>query len=395
MKARRSWAAAVAAASVLASAACNGSKADEKKNDAPNPATGTPIKIASIVDSLSADYFSAGLKAAVADVNGHGGINNHPISLTICRNNDNPNTAATCARDAVSSGAVAVVGGGSNFGSSTNPVLQAAGMAAFGSSPYVTSDFTSPIFFPLVGGSLGTAAGQGAIAADLLHSKHPAVGFLDVPAGQIVPSLLNQWVFKSRNVSTAAQVAIPRSSADVSAQVASLLAKKPDSVILVLTTDLASKVTRTIRQQGYKGPVVLAGAVFSKQLLKKQLGGATDDLYMADDFDRGNGRWKTFSEQQEKAGHPEYANGTAMQSWLAIEQFAEVARRLPNVTRKAFLDVLKKTTLNTGGLTGPIDFTKPSTILGGTAPRVFNTEIFALKVEGDKITTAGSVKAFR
>src|SRR3954466_5422545 len=86
-----------------------------------------PIKIFSIVPeggpagTSNFPEHSVGLKAAVTAINKRGGIKGRQIQLSTCPDKQDQNTAAACARRAVSENPVAVVGTSSRFASSYFP----------------------------------------------------------------------------------------------------------------------------------------------------------------------------------------------------------------------------------------------------------------------------------
>ena len=106
--------------------------------------------------------------AAVKQVNASGGINGHPINLSICDDQSNPNVAATCAQQAVANNDVAVLGIANVEDVTMLPILQHAGIAFIGQDESTPLDATTPISFQTAtgaydlnngGGSFGKAAG--------------------------------------------------------------------------------------------------------------------------------------------------------------------------------------------------------------------------------------------
>ena len=81
----------------------------------PEPEPKDPIKVMVITpednDILIIPEARIGVQAAAERINSEGGVQGHPIEVLTCNDQNDPNTAASCAREAVDAGVVAVVGG--------------------------------------------------------------------------------------------------------------------------------------------------------------------------------------------------------------------------------------------------------------------------------------------
>src|SRR5204863_2229965 len=97
---------------------------------------GTPIKLMQIATltgpSNNVPEDAAAGKAAVKAVNAAGGVNGHPLELSVCDDKFDPNGAAECARQAVSQKVAAVVSLNSGFGDKVITILDAAGIPSVG-----------------------------------------------------------------------------------------------------------------------------------------------------------------------------------------------------------------------------------------------------------------------
>lgn len=139
-------------------AACGGSSSGS--GDAASGG-GDPIKIM-VYGPFDAKGFSlpgakTGPEAAVKKVNDAGGINGRKLELIACNDDNDPNKAAGCARQAVEEKVVAAVGGLTQFEAQVVPVLEKAGIPVVGAVPL--SNFTSTSYFPLTGGGAGSFFG--------------------------------------------------------------------------------------------------------------------------------------------------------------------------------------------------------------------------------------------
>jgi Periplasmic binding protein/Uncharacterized protein conserved in bacteria (DUF2188) len=130
-------------------------------------------------------------EAAAEAVNADGGIDGRPITVVTCNIQDE-NGAAGCGCQAVEEGVIATVGTFSTFSTFATQylaVLEEAGIPQV--APYMIdfADYTSPINFPVMGGSLTITAGIGAQLSDD-DAKSISVAYLDVEQGALAADLL-------------------------------------------------------------------------------------------------------------------------------------------------------------------------------------------------------------
>jgi ABC-type branched-subunit amino acid transport system substrate-binding protein len=113
-------------------------------------ASKAPIKIMQLVTLNTVEQNLpdevAGGNAAVDAINKAGGIAGHKIQLTQCNDQYNPNTAATCAQQAVSNGDAAVIGS-SVFSTSVIPVIKKANIPIIGLAGAQPIDYNDPDSF--------------------------------------------------------------------------------------------------------------------------------------------------------------------------------------------------------------------------------------------------------
>lgn len=129
---------AAAAVLVLIVVAGCGSSKGKGGEVAANAPTGSPIKVMTYADitvhppAPSSRFIAESVKAAIDSANAKGGINGHPIQLTVCDTKLNPNAATTCGREAVQEKVVAVVGGESLFDAQVASLVEQAGIPMIG-----------------------------------------------------------------------------------------------------------------------------------------------------------------------------------------------------------------------------------------------------------------------
>ena len=110
--------------------------------------------IAEITSSTPSGEVASGAKAAAAAINASGGINGHPVVITVCDSKgvQDVSSATTCANNLVANTAtVAEVGDYNANQQQINTILAAAGVPLIGPNPVSSSAFTSSNSFPFMG----------------------------------------------------------------------------------------------------------------------------------------------------------------------------------------------------------------------------------------------------
>ncbi|WP_460066901.1 ABC transporter substrate-binding protein [Streptomyces sp. YKOK-I1] len=98
-------------------------------------------------------------------INSKGGIDGHKLTVLTCNDHNDAVSAAACARRAVKEKAVAVVGSYSQHSDAFFPHLEGAGIPYIGGYGVTTSEFTSPLSYPVNGGQPALLAGLGKVLA--------------------------------------------------------------------------------------------------------------------------------------------------------------------------------------------------------------------------------------
>ncbi len=104
--------------------------------------------------------------AYVKWINSEGGIHGRKLKLVTCNDHNSSVGAATCAQRAVDENVVAVVGSYSQFGDSYFAPLEGAAIPYIGGYGATNEEFTSPVSYPVNGGSLTLLAGLGEALAE-------------------------------------------------------------------------------------------------------------------------------------------------------------------------------------------------------------------------------------
>ena len=114
--------------------------------------TGDPIKVMTVttLNAAGPTYQNIAITAELfADyINAKGGINGHPLEVTVCDEKFDPAIATECARQAVDEGMVSIVGSFTFFAESIVPVIAESSITWFGACcPITPSELTSPYSF--------------------------------------------------------------------------------------------------------------------------------------------------------------------------------------------------------------------------------------------------------
>jgi branched-chain amino acid transport system substrate-binding protein len=168
-----------------------------------------------------------------------------------------------------------------------------------------------------------------------------------------------------------------------------------DGQIVGVTPDLAIGYIRAARKQGFTGPLVVAASQLGDAQIKSSLSGADQNLYSAGAFNIASPGWKQMQTEANAAGvAPALVNETFATGWLAVHIFAQVAAKLPTITRASVLAAMSKLTdFSTDGMTEPLTYTVPGTAFGGKAPRLFASIQFTYLYKFDTSTGANTLFA--
>jgi ABC-type branched-subunit amino acid transport system substrate-binding protein len=340
-------------------------------------AHGSPINLVFLTDYSTEGGSSgdgwAGIQAAIKYVNAHGGIKGRPLAARECVDNNDPNLATACATNAADNASViASVGQTTVAGASVDPVFQHAGLPAVGANSFVSADFNSPVIFtPTIGG----LSGLGAVAAatDLLHARKVSFVYGQGPASATEIALINSAVLAPRKLPDVNGVGVPITAGDLSAAVAKANQGSPGAIVMYTGQAQANSFVKAARQQGVTTPIIIAASVETPSAVQQQLGGGAN-VYFYTSFRHSGPFYSAFLSRWQASGNsPSLTDDFAINGWLSVTMFADVARTLPTVTRASVLAAFSRlSNYSTDGLLPPLSFDKPGTALGGNAPRIIN-----------------------
>lgn len=379
----------VVAAAALTLSACsagNGSGGGST-TDPSGGLTGEPVKFLTLTDTgrQRGDDQDAGTKIGIAAVNAAGGIKGRPVQEVPCKNPTDVNVANDCVRKALADGGVvALVGTGTTWSATINPMLIAAGMPNINNLPTNPPDFNCSVCFPSTTGALNIV-GMATSAATVLNAKNVGAPYIGLPSGAGIPPLLDGFL-KPLGAQVVGAIAVPPQAADVTPQAAAEGAAKPDAVAAVMSGDLLIKFLNAYRSQGFDTPFLLSNQGIDEKGIEEKLSGANDNVYVLSDYDHTKPAYQTFLDDKKKYA-PDYPNNTeeVLRSYLAVKQFAEAATKATEITPAGILNVMRTTTdYDAEGLITPIDYSKPQTGGGGKFPTMYASHVYLSKYNDGK-----------
>ncbi|MEO5724827.1 MAG: ABC transporter substrate-binding protein [Ilumatobacteraceae bacterium] len=339
-------------------------------------------------DSLGLKYTTkrAAMDAMVKQINSNGGLggSGHPVELTYCVTQFDPNLAQKCARDAAADPSIlAIVGETTNYPDQVNPVLEGASMASIGTEPYGENDGLSPNSFPTAAGYISTVAGMGTVLADVGGAKKISVIHVDVPSALASVEII-KTALKARGLELVHSIAIPIGKADVAAETAAAL-DGSDGIALLTDPATANKVIESMTQQGKIVPIGGSGGQFSADALAG-LGSAGNGVLLANWYASDDVKAPGVTEYlrvMEKFSSLKNSDDLAKSGYTAMLLLNDAAKAVPTIDRKSLLDALRSMkSFDTGGLTPTIDFTSsgPIVLAGKALPRFVNPTVMYGKV---------------
>lgn len=357
------------------------------KDDAASGGGEKSIKIMSIgqyqASAFSLPSMEDGAKAAVKAINDAGGINGMDIELITCNDQGDPNVTAKCARKAVSEQVDAVTGSINLYAQSLTPILEAAQIPYIGGLPLNTTDFTSPISFPLDGGNPANFASEGMA---LVNAGCTSVGIVvdaDSSSAQVSGEFLEKGVELSGGT-VAKSVGVSVDTPDMSPAVSSLIDAGAECVGFAISAAPGAKFLAAIRQSSKPDMLVATGVATAPMELIKSSKGLYEGVLLTTSSYAASEETTPDFVSQLKAQNPDIEpDNPAALAWSAVQAFAEIAGNIDgDVTASAVLEQAQKTTdLKVETHPEAIDFTQENPAEG--YPRLFNTKALVYEVKDD------------
>jgi ABC-type branched-subunit amino acid transport system substrate-binding protein len=373
-----------ATAAVLTLAACGGADSADEAEAPAQSFTGSPVKVMTFTptntQTLNAPEVMDAAQGAVKAINAAGGINGSELQLVECNEGATPNTAAACARQAVEEEVVAVVGGFTTNGGSVTSVLEPAGIPYIAPAALSAEEFSSPISYPIQAGAVGFA-GLGQKAGEACESV--AVVRYDVPAAAGAVRLIGAGLAKAGQ-QPAADVKVPPTTTDFSS--VARTAGESDCAVVALPTEQYQALSASAQGLGLETTYYAASGSIAGEVLESGAPAIEGDTMVSSFLASSASEW---DQAKEAAGEDlDWDSVYVQNTWVGYQVFREVAEALSSIDAASVKEALDSaTSVDTGGLTAPIDFSKPLPVPG--LNRITNTKVVYLTAEDGTLVQQG------
>jgi ABC-type branched-subunit amino acid transport system substrate-binding protein len=312
------------------------------------------------------------VKARASTENESGAINGAPIEVLTCDDKNDPNTAADCAREAVQNKVAAIVGGYSLQGATIFPILEAAGIPNVGGTVNTPTDLNSKMSFP-VDSVLSTAFYAASKA--LLNEGCTKIGMVAAQSAALSTLITGATTALTKDQYVGeALYPISGPTGDVAPLANTLLSKGADCILLPVNYTLQDQFANAFAQINprvkFATSFAATPANWGQSLKQANKYTVVGSFLPLESTEPGMVQFKTQMAARAKGA---LQNGYSLRSWIAAGVFASVARTVKgDVTASTMVAALNGASkIDTGGLSYPIDFTKPHSSTGVT--REFNT----------------------
>ena len=377
--------------STAAAAATEAAPASSADSAVATPATGAPIKLMTVT-TLNANgptYENIAITAKLAAdyINANGGINGRPLEVEVCDEKFDPAVAATCARQAVDDGVVAVVGSFTYFAEAIVPVIAASDITWFGACCAISPSELSDSHSFNLGNQPMYGVGE--------VTRAVADGCKDINAviaegADAIFRLPMENAMKAYGRKFGDVIITPTISQDYSAEVARATSKADCIVVVMSETPFLTwntalqQADTTVKQYGNQGNLNAISAKGAEKVTNGNIiGGMFPDISTAP--------WDNYRAALDAAKVDQVANDFnslgGMGTWAAYTGFAQIASKISgDVTAKSFYEAASKTSaLDLGGMVPVIDFTKEWTDGLPGYKRLFNRSVVYSKLENGKV----------
>ena len=336
--------------------------------------SGAPIKLMTM-GPVSSPAFSipsipAGAQIAVNEINSAGGVNGHKLMLIVCNDQNNPNTAAQCAREAIKDKVAALVGGLEDYDRLIEPLLVQTGIPWVGL--ITPDDYTSSNLFLFGGEGVDAFAAIGMSLAQQ-GCKHIAVIVTAAAGTEKINAAQIEAGVKAGGSSVAGSFTIPATAVDLAPTVSAARAAGADCIgsgvspaqsgpLLAAVNTGSPKLKIATAEGGAPPPLITALGKAANGLL------ATSGLLPPSSPEPAVQKL----DQAMKAQYPKVPVDTFAQiGYASVYVIATAAKGLGDVTASSMLTALPKLTNYDTGFGPVVDF---STAPVAAYPRLFTVK---------------------
>jgi branched-chain amino acid transport system substrate-binding protein len=343
-----------------------------------------------IADLTGATTFSGGTdgaKAAVAAVNQAGGINGHKLNLIVCDAQDNPNVAAECANQMVSSHVLYVDADFSNEGDSFMPVLRSAGIPVMTGTP-VGADELSFSNSYVLGSGTTTNGGAAAMCAKLGSTKI-GIAQLDVAGLAPLVNLTYKTIapFGLTQANTSITL-IPPTAVDLSTYAASLISKST-CVVEILGPNQQVPLAAAIHSQDPSMPVVVSASASASewQTIGKLAQNVCENAPFPTAALTGAPGVAQYNGEMDAYNKSGLRDDISIAGWASVHLAAKVLAKVANPTAATYMQALNSAgTINVPPLP-PLNFTKQVSLIQGVTRIMSADVVFYHHITGGTVTS--------
>jgi branched-chain amino acid transport system substrate-binding protein len=342
----------------MALAAC-GSSGTSSSGSASSPASNTPIDVLTVGPFTSTSTINYGeqrlaAQAAVKYINATGGIKGHPLKLTTCDDMFSPTQAVSCYAQAIGNKSIVADVGGFNINADAiQSTVEAAKFPIVGDIPTATAAYTSPMWFPFSSGNLNQYYGAG---VQVVGKGAKKIGFLTVNTSGI-STLIDSAVqgAKANGGQSVGTAQVSLTTVSMGPAVAELLAKKPQGIVFALTNPQTFSAIQLLRQQGFKGPIMVQTSLSTPATVVK-LFGNEKNVFGFQSLPPVTATTvpgiKTFVDEMDKYAPGAPQDELSLSTWVGFMGFKQIVAKISGpITRQSVVAQLNKTTtLNLDGV---------------------------------------------
>lgn len=350
------WVAPAAAAALLLTGCSSGGSGTDAGGE--NAATGEPIKVAALSSMLYFPEAPEAVQAVFDEFNANGGFNGQPIEYQVFDDKADPAASTTAARDALASGAVALVGSSSMLDCAMNHKtweennivsIQGTGVDPFCfANPNIAALNTGPYF--------DTFASLWNGSETLGFEKTCAFIVPDDAAGRSAyQQAIDAWSAETGNELALIDDSLVRGQASYAGNVAQITNDKCDSIFINEVGPAVTGFLSEATNQGISLPVLALTSTYSQEFVDTL--NYSGDVHVPAEFspwsdpeDASNDEWRALMEDQ-GIGITSFAQG----GYLAAKAFISVLETMDgDITRESFTEAAKAMTepMDTSGMTG-------------------------------------------
>jgi branched-chain amino acid transport system substrate-binding protein len=331
--------------------------------------TGSPLNVMTIasVNYTGPNYANILTTAKLAEswYNSHGGIAGHPLKVTTCDEQGDPNKIATCGRQAVSDHDVAVIGSFTFNGDSIIPILTAANISWFGiCCPASISEDKSPTVQVIGSGA------PGGYVLKAVQDGCKKIAFVDLDSGAYAQNAINQTKAALQTIGApplAKVVLIPLTAQDYSAQVAEATTGT-DCIDAPIGEANYPAFLNAYSSSGAKQRIYGPQGNLDGKIAKQFPDATNNDVVVGLYSDLSLPVWADYRaaiKQYKAPSDEDYNSLGGLGTWAAYYAFKQIVEGMTgDITGPAFLATAQKATVKMNGMSPDVDFSKPFEGLG-------------------------------